>query len=135
MQIRQTPPVNNWRRFICIEPPLRRGPSPRLANSVHLAQDHYTFTGPGVLPYGFAWQQGLPERLTEEKTNGQGSTKKQPREEETETGEGKAYGQPVAVFRHAAEAHDRFINGQETIAPRSLEPSVRRKDKVILRAH
>jgi hypothetical protein len=54
--------------------------------------------------------------LTEEKINGQGSNKKQPREEETETGEGKTGGRHIAVFWPAAKAGDHFFNGQETIA-------------------
>ena len=54
---------------------------------------------------------------TEEKINGQGSTKKQPREEETETGEGKTDGGRIAVFRLAAEAGDFFFTSQEILAP------------------
>ena len=65
-------------------------------------------------PFG---ARSLSTNPTEEKINGQGSTKKQPREEETETDEGKTDGQPIAVFRHAAEAGDHFFTGQETIAP------------------
>jgi hypothetical protein len=58
----------------------------------------------------------LSTNPTEEKKNGQGSNKKQPREEETETGEGKTYGCCIAVFRQPAEAHDRLFIGQEAIA-------------------
>jgi hypothetical protein len=52
----------------------------------------------------------------EEKINGQGSTKKQPREEKTETDEGKTDGGRITVFCHAAEADDWFFTSQETIA-------------------
>ena len=54
--------------------------------------------------------------LTEEKKNGQGSNKKQPREEETETGEGKTGGCCIAVFRQPAKACRYFFIGQETVA-------------------
>ncbi len=72
------------------------------------------FTRSGQLhPFGAKPLSAYP---TEEKINGQGSTEKQPREEETETGEGKTGGRRIAVFRPAAEAHGRFFIGQETIA-------------------
>jgi hypothetical protein len=56
-------------------------------------------------------------KQTEEKINGQRTTKKQPREEETKTGEGKTDGRCLAVFCSAAEAHEHFFIGQETVAP------------------
>jgi hypothetical protein len=101
--IRETPPVNDWRRFICAESPLRRK---ALTRSGQCRQ------------FG---ARSLSTNPTEEKINGQGSTKKQPREEETETGEGKTCGRRIAVFCHAAEACDLFFFRQKTIAPAKLD--------------
>jgi hypothetical protein len=61
-------------------------------------------------PFGAAL---VSTNRTEEKRNGQGSIKKQPREEEAETGEGKTYGRRIAVFGEPAEA--RLFIGQETV--------------------
>jgi hypothetical protein len=57
----------------------------------------------------------LSTNPTEETINGQGSTKKQPREEETKTDEGKTDGGRIAVFCHAAEAGDFFFTSQKTL--------------------
>ena len=89
--------------------PLRRARLPR--------EKHFTPSGQRR-SFG---AKSLSAYATEEKINGQGSTEKQPREEETETDEGKTGGRHIAVFRPAAEAHGRFFIGQETIAPRGLE--------------
>ena len=66
--------------------------------------------------------RSLPTNPTKEKINGQGSIKKQPRKEKTETDEGKADGGRITVFRLAAEAGECFFISQETIArfPRSF---------------
>jgi hypothetical protein len=66
------------------------------------------------------WRNISLNKPIEEKSNGQGSAEKQPREEKTQAGEGKTDGSRIAVFRPAAEAHDGFFNAQETIAPAKL---------------